>query len=97
MKVENNKTISISRAKENFSAAIREAESGETIVITRHGKAVAALVDADELEHLQRLRAAGPTAGLASVVGGWSGSDELVKQIEETGREGSRSVPDPED
>ncbi len=82
------KTITISRARENFSAAVREAERGGLIVITRHGEAVAALIGAEELEHLERLRAAEPAAGLASVLGGWSGSDELVKRIQETGREG---------
>lgn len=84
----NKKTITISRARENFSATIREAESGGLIVITRHGEAVAALIGAKELENLERLRAAGPAAGLASVIGGWSGSDELVRRIQETGREG---------
>lgn len=86
-------TISISRAKANFSAAVRRAESGVTLVITRHGKPVAALVDADDAERLERLRSAGPEEGLASVAGGWEGSDELVERIAESAREGSRGVP----
>lgn len=86
--------VSISRAKANFSAAVREAESGETIVITRHGHPVAALVDAEELEALERLRAAGPEQGLAGLAGGWEGSDELVAAIEEAPREGTRDVPE---
>lgn len=87
------KTVSISRAKANFSAAVREAESGETVVITRHGKPVAALVDTGELERLRRLRAAGPEGGLASVAGGWEGSGELAALVAESRREGSRETP----
>lgn len=87
--------VSITDAKVNFSAAVRRAESGETVVITRHGTPVAALIDADELEQLERLRSAGPEAGLAGLTGGWKGSDELVERIREDRRTGSRDVPDP--
>lgn len=89
------KKISISRAKANFSAAVREAESGETVVITRHGKPVAALVDLDDAERLERLRSAGPPGGLASVAGCWEDSEELIEQLEASRREGSRHVPHP--
>jgi len=57
-------------------------KGSEAILITRHGKAVAALVAARELEELERLRKAGPQGGLASMAGGWAGSDELVRHIE---------------
>jgi hypothetical protein len=36
-------------------------------LITRHGKAVAALVAAEDLDTLERLRPAGPEGGLASI------------------------------
>lgn len=85
--------VSITDAKVNFSAAVRRAESGETVVITRHGNPVAALIDADELEQLERLRSAGPDAGLAGLTGGWEGSDELVERIAESPRTGSRDTP----
>jgi len=49
----------------------RKAEAGDPVVITRHGKPVVALVPAAELEQLERLRAAGPEGGLASLAGGW--------------------------
>lgn len=87
------KELSITEAKTNFSAAIREAESGELVVITRHGKPAAALIDAEALEWLRRLRAAGPDRGLAGVAGGWEGSEELADLIERSERSGSRSVP----
>jgi prevent-host-death family protein len=63
------KNISIAEAKAHLSVCIREAEQGESIMITRHGKPVAALVAASHLEQLERLRRAGPQGGLASLAG----------------------------
>lgn len=88
--------VSIARAKATLSAQVRAAERGEPIVITRHGKPVAALVPASDLERLERLRAAGPEGGLASVAGGWEGSDELANWLECHPRTGPRSDPLPE-
>ncbi|MEX2531656.1 MAG: type II toxin-antitoxin system prevent-host-death family antitoxin [Gemmatimonadota bacterium] len=72
---------------------MRSAEQGESIVITRHGKPVAALVPTHHLEALERLRAAGPERGLASVAGGWEDSDELVAILEQSPRIGQRATP----
>ena len=69
---------------------MRAVEGGESIVITRHGRAVAALVGPEELETLRRLRAAGPQGGLASIAGGWEDSDELVRILEGSCRVGTR-------
>jgi len=80
------KNISIAEAKAHLSVCIREAEQGESILITRHGKPVAALVAAPDLEQLERLRKAGPQHGLASLAGGWDGSEELVKHIKQSSR-----------
>lgn len=91
------KRISISRAKSNFSAAVREAESGETLLITRRGKPVAALVSARDARQIERLRSACPDSGLASVSGGWEGSEDLVERIDESARVGSRPVPELDD
>jgi len=85
---------SVSEVKAKFSEYIREAEYGDPVVITRHGRAVAALVGSDELQRLERLRAAGPEAGLASVAGGWEGSEELVDQLETHTRVGTRDGPE---
>jgi antitoxin (DNA-binding transcriptional repressor) of toxin-antitoxin stability system len=65
-------------------------------VITRHGKAVAALVAADDLEALRRLRATGPEGGLASIAGGWEDSEELVSILERSERIGQRITPSPD-
>ena len=68
----------LAEVKARLSACIRLAESGEPVYITRHGRTVAALVPAADLEQLERLRAAGPDKGLASLAGGWEGSDQLA-------------------
>lgn len=88
-------TVSVAEAKSTFSECIRQVEAGEPIMITRHGKAVAALVPPNDLEHLKRLRKAGPEKGLASIAGGWDESEELVDNLESSPRRGSRNVPDP--
>ena len=86
------KNVPIAEAKATLSRWIRLAENGEPVVITRHGRPVAALVPAGDVEQLERLRAAGPEGGLASLAGGWEGSDELVRRIDELGRRGRRPV-----
>jgi prevent-host-death family protein len=85
--------IPLAEAKATLSERIREVESnGEPVLITRHGKAVAALVPAEDLETLERLRAAGPEGGLASIAGGWEGSEDLVRFLESSRRIGTREV-----
>jgi prevent-host-death family protein len=84
------KNVSVAEIKAHFADWVRAAEAGESVVITRHGKPVVALVPAGELEQLRRLRAAGPEKGLASLAGGWEGSDELVERVAEIRRSGPR-------
>lgn len=85
-------TLSLSEAKARLSESVRKVETGGTVMITRHGKPVAALVPVDDLARVKRLRAAGPEGGLASVAGGWEDSDELVRRIRETTRSKPRAV-----
>ena len=80
-------------AKARFSQCLREAESGEPIVLTRHGRPVAVLVSVELFEQLERLRAAGPEAGLVSLAGGWEGSEEVAERALEYGRSAGRRVP----
>ena len=84
------KALSVAEAKATLSDAIRAVESGATVVITRRGKPVAALVRAEDLTTLERLRAAGPQQGLASIAGGWKDSDDLVARIAAARRTGRR-------
>ncbi len=84
---------SVAEAKAHFADCLRSAERGEPVVITRHGKAVAAVVAAEDLERLERLRAAGPEGGLASVAGGWEGSESLAEAIRLAKRSRPRRSP----
>ncbi|MGB6366286.1 MAG: type II toxin-antitoxin system Phd/YefM family antitoxin [Thermoanaerobaculia bacterium] len=84
----------IARAKAHFSQCLREAEGGQPIVLTRHGRPVAALVSIELFEQLERLRAGGPEAGLVSLAGGWEGSEEVAERALEYGRSDGRRVPD---
>jgi prevent-host-death family protein len=88
------KEVSVAEAKKQLSSWIRSAEHGETVLITRRGKPVAALVSAVELEQLQQLRAGGPGTGLASLAGGWEGSDALVEDVLSQPRTQGRVLPD---
>ena len=87
-----NKSASVAEVKATLSQRIREVERGEPLIVTRHAKPVAALVRVEDLEHLERLRAAGPEGGLASLAGGWLDSDELVRILETSSRLGRREV-----
>jgi prevent-host-death family protein len=84
------RALSVAEAKATLSDAIREVEAGKPLVITRHGRPVAALVRAEDLATLERLRAAGPAEGLASIAGGWDASEDLVAQIADAPRRGRR-------
>jgi prevent-host-death family protein len=88
------KALSVAEAKATLSDAIRDVEAGGAVVITRRGKPVAALVRPADLARLERLRAAGPEQGLASIAGGWSGAEELREHLATATRRGSRGVPD---
>ena len=84
------RALSVAEAKASLSEAIREVEAGHTVVITRHGKPVAALVQPEDVARLALLKAAGPEQGLASVAGGWKGADDLVSNIAAASRRGRR-------
>lgn len=87
------KSVSVTEAKATFSECIRAVEAGSSVIITKHGKPVAAMVRPDDLEQLERLKKAGPQGGLASVAGGWEGSEELSDILENSPRTGQRNVP----
>jgi prevent-host-death family protein len=75
------KTATLAKAKDHFSELVHEAERGGSVIITRHGRAVVALVPIADLPLLNRLRASGPAAGLASLAGGWPGSDQIARAV----------------
>jgi prevent-host-death family protein len=84
----------IAEVKARFAECLRQVESGDAIVLTRHGRPIAALVPIDHYEHLERLMAAGPSAGLASVAGGWKGSKEVAEKALAYGRSAARRTPE---
>jgi len=88
------KSISIAEAKATFSDCIRQVEAGSSVLITRRGKPVAALVRPVELEHLERLKKAGPESGLVSIAGGWEDSEELATILDKSPRHGNRDTFD---
>ena len=85
--------MSIAKAKATLSDCIRDVETGSSVMITRHGKPVAVLVRASDFHRFDRLRKTGPEGGLASLAGGWEGSDELVRILNESPRFGQRKTP----
>jgi prevent-host-death family protein len=87
-----NRSVPLAEAKATLSDCIREVEGGKSVLITRHGKPVAALVHPKDLDNLERLKKAGPEGGLASLAGGWKGSDELARLLDESVRVGQRDV-----
>ena len=87
-----NKNVSLAEAKATLSECIRQVVKGESVVITRHGKPVAALIRPNDLENIERLRKAGPEGGLASLAGGWEGSEELSRFLDESNRIGTRNI-----
>ena len=88
------KQVTIAEARDQLSAHVRSAEHGTPVVITRRGRTGAAIVGAEEYARLDRLRAAGPQAGLAGLAGGWEGSDDLVRELD--ARRRSRPRPSEE-
>ena len=72
--------LSAAQAKSQLADCLRKAENGEPVIITRHGKAVAALVGMDRVALLGR-RDKRSGAGLGGLVGGWKGSEDLVRAL----------------
>jgi prevent-host-death family protein len=73
--------MSVAEAKARFAEAVKKAESGERVLITRYGSPVVALVPLREVEQLRRLRTVNAAQGLAGIAGGWRGSGELASDV----------------
>lgn len=82
-------TVAVNEAKKDLSHFIRQAEHGETVIISRRGKAVAALVSTELLEQLKRLQAAGPEAGLAGLRDVWDDDGEFAEILDSQSRQPS--------
>lgn len=84
--------VSIGAVRAALSECIRDVERGETVVITRRGRPVAGIVPVESLDQLARHREVNPAGGLASLAGGWEGSDELVSILDSSPRNGHGQV-----
>jgi antitoxin (DNA-binding transcriptional repressor) of toxin-antitoxin stability system len=84
------KTFFFAEAKATLSECIRKVEKGLSVLFKRHGKPVAVLVRPQHFNNLERFNKAGPEGGLASLAGGWEGSEELAYILDSTVRFGQR-------
>jgi prevent-host-death family protein len=86
------KAMTIAEAKAHFSECVKSAESGETVLITRYGRAAAAVVSAKYLAELEAGGRKGPAQrGLAALVGRFPDGAELASEVEQTVR--ARGAP----
>lgn len=81
------KTMTIAEAKAHFSECVRSAEGGETVLVTRYGRAAAAVVSARYLAELEMGRKGPAQRGLAALVGRFPDGAELAEEVESTVRE----------
>lgn len=73
------KTRSVADAKSHFADCIASAEAGEPVVITRHGKPVAAIVRVEDLAKITSFGEDSPESGLAGIMGTWD--DEGIVEV----------------
>jgi len=78
--------ISLTKAKAHLSSCIRTVETGEPITITKYGKPIVALVKISDFTLLNQSHQKGQEKGLASIAGGWNGSEELANILDESTR-----------
>lgn len=77
-------SVSIAEAKATLSEVVNRVAFGhETVIISRHGRPVAAVVGIADVEELERLRAAQAPGSLAEIVGQWEGFEEIAPFIDE--------------
>jgi prevent-host-death family protein len=77
------KAMTIAEAKAHFSECVKSAEGGETVLITRYGRAAAAVVSAKYLAELEASMRKGPAQqGLAALVGRFPDGAELTSEVD---------------
>jgi prevent-host-death family protein len=75
--------MSVAEAKARFAEAVKKAEAGQRVLITRYGSPVVALVPLSEVAPLPEHGARAAAQGLVALAGGWQGSSELAVRISE--------------
>ena len=72
-------TISVAKAKSHFSEILAKVKfTKKKIIITKRNKPIAAIVD---LDYLNKLDKKNKKIGLISVVGNWKESELIIKDI----------------
>jgi prevent-host-death family protein len=85
--------VSAAQAKSRLADCLRKAERGESLIITRRGRPVAALVAIDQVA-LPKPKGTCASLGLAGLAGGWKGSEDLVTSRSRRSRgDGERPSP----
>jgi prevent-host-death family protein len=84
------RAVSIVEAKARFAEFVREAEAGEPVAITRHGRVVAGVVSAEDLVAV-RARRQSRTKGTLLELRKHAGMEEFVKDLD--GAVGARGAP----
>ncbi|MBA3699436.1 MAG: type II toxin-antitoxin system Phd/YefM family antitoxin [Planctomycetes bacterium] len=87
-------TCSIADTKAHLSSCVARAEAGEPVLITRHGRPVAAMISAEEWDRVQAVLGT-RRRGLAGLLGGWEDSDRLASHVDEVvaARSTTRPLP----
>ena len=90
-------TVSAAKAKAEFAEYVRKAEAGDPVVITRHGKAVVALVPADRWSSStaargRALRRPGGSRGRLAWVGGAGATARWITAVESAARASPRPL-----
>jgi prevent-host-death family protein len=86
------KSLSTAEIKAHLSESIDLAIQEGFVTITRYGKPVAAIVSIEDLEQLQRLRAARLGGGLANLAQEWEDADEFADKLDKVVRERHQNI-----
>lgn len=88
------RTLPVAEAKAHLTQHIRDTERGGRLIITRHGRPVAALVSVQDLDAVERGLPAG-AGGLASLAGSLGTGGEFAANVERIrrGRSRPRTIP----
>jgi prevent-host-death family protein len=85
--------VSVAEVKKNFSEFLSAAAYGNKgYIITRRGKAVAALIGVKEFEALQARENNSRSNGLAALVGKWDGGEDLSVRVDKIYRGRERNI-----